>query len=477
MTKRSTPALFVFAFLLALVGALGSTKGAAEGPRPNILLIILDDQNAFARRSDLAPEPVSPSLARLAQRGVTFANAQCAAPVCNPSRTALLSGLRPSTTGIYDNSQDSLPPGHVLLRSTSLPTYFRERGYTTAGGGKIFGSAFGSALKHRLWDEAPDRDPRPGGRKHDPLPPEELRPLSGLAGKHDWGPSPARRDELEDWKLAGWAQAFLKRSQPKPFFLACGIVKPHTPWYVPREYFDLFPPGRIAIADLASDESAGVPAVAREKRPRNHAELVARRRELVAAYLAASRYADDCFGRILEGLDSGPHRDNTIVVVCGDNGYEFGEKNHWSKGSLREGSAHVPLVIAGPNIPAGRTSSRPVSLLDLYPTLLELAGLPAKSRLDGVSLVPLLRNPEAPWHRPALTTAGFRNHALRTERWRYIRYADGSEELFDHDRDPLERINLAATPEFAGVKAELQTQLPRTDEPRNPNSQARKSDD
>lgn len=468
MPESSPPmkSLFTFATLFCLAGAAVSAPVTAP---PNVLLIILDDQNAFAGRTNLAPEPVTPKLDRLAKRGVTFANAQCAAPVCNPSRTALMSGLRPSTTGIYDNDQDSMPKDHILTHTMALPVYFREHGYKTAGGGKIFGSSFGSVLKNRVWEEAMDNGRK--GRREDARPPKEKLPLSGLSGKHDWGAFPDSREQMADWQLAGWAAGFLTKPQDKPFFLACGIVKPHTPWYVPKEYFDLFPPDRITIPPLAADESAGLPEDVRV-RPRQikqEAPLVARRNELVAAYLAASRYADDCVGRILQGLENGPHRDNTIVVICGDNGYQFGEKNHWSKGGLWEGSAHIPLIVAGPGIVQGQTSTRPVGLIDLYPTLIELAGQPAKPGLDGLSIVPLLRNPSAEWARPALTTKGFKNHALRTERWRYIRYADGSEELYDHQADPLEQVNVASKPELAATIEDLRKWLPTSDAPRNPN--------
>lgn len=473
MTKPRAALSCVMTGSLILLGSFVGTTEAADKTRPNILFIVLDDQNAFAGRTDLAPEPVSPNLNRLAKAGTNFVNAQCAAPVCNPSRTAFLSGLRPSTTGIYDNSQDSTPQGHILTRTISLPTYFQQQGYKTAGGGKIFGSSFGSLLKNRLWDESPERNNRENG-KHDPAPPKEQ--INAL-GKHEWGYAAVGRDKLEDWTHAGWAAAFLRKPQPKPFFLACGIVKPHTPWFVPKEYYDLFPPERIVIPDLAKDEAAGVPAGARERTPKINAQLVARRKELVSAYLASSRYADDCVGRILDGLDQGLHRGNTIVVILGDNGYQFGEKNAWSKGRLWEGSANVPLVMAGPGIPQNQTSARPVSLVDLYPTLVELAGLPTKPGLDGVSLVPLLKNPTLSWERPALTTSGCKNHALRSERWRYIRYEDGSEELYDHDRDPLERTNLASNPEFVAIKQDMQKWLPKHDEPRNPNPKGRKSDD
>jgi arylsulfatase A-like enzyme len=425
-------------------------------------MIVLDDQNSFALRHDLAPEPVTPNLDRLAARGVAFAHAQCAAPVCNPSRAALFSGLRPATSGVYDNDQGRLKPGNRLERATSLPGYFRERGYMTAGSGKIFAASLGSTVGKEVWDES--EPPSARGKGHGPRPPKEKLPLNGI-GKHDWGGFP-KRDEMEDWLLAGWAAEFLAQPHAKPFFLACGIVKPHTPWYVPQAYFDLFPPERITIPDLSDDENAGLPAVAREKRHRTDEELVRRRKELVAAYLAASRYADDCLGRIVDALNHSHYRDNTIVVVCGDNGYQFGERNSWTKGKLWEGSTQVPLVFAGPSIVRGQVCTHAVSLLDIYPTLLALAGLPANSQCDGFSLAPLLADPAAPWDHPALTTKGFQNHAVRSDRWRYIRYADGSEELYDHDADPLERSNLATLPESAVVKDNLRKYLPQHDEPR-----------
>jgi arylsulfatase A-like enzyme len=468
--------MFILRILVAgFVASICSLGFAAERSRPNVLLIVLDDQNAFAGRRDLAPEPVSPNLNRLAQRGVAFSNAQCAAPVCNPSRTAFLSGLRPSTTGIYDNDQDKLPQGNHLERATPVPIYFKQHGYHTAGGGKVYGSSYASAIGKRHWDETEAVDGR-RRKGHGPTPPKEKIPLNGI-GKHDWGAFPDSREEMEDWQLAGWAAEFLTKPHDEPFFLACGIVKPHTPWYVPKEYFDLFPPEKISIPDLAANEGAGLPDVVKEKQNKTEAQLVVRRKELIAAYLAASRYADDCLGRILDGLEKGPHRGNTIVVVCGDNGYQFGEKNNWSKGGLWEGSANVPLVMAGPGVAAGKVSTRPVSLLDLYPTLVEMAGLPTNSKVEGVSILPLLKNPAATWDRPALTTKGFKNHALRSERWRYIRYADGSEELYDHDADALERTNLAAKPEFVEVKENLKKWLPKTDEPRTKPLSEGKGDD
>lgn len=447
---------------LCVLCLVGNIVDAVARP-PNVLLIVLDDQNSFAGRRDLAPEPVTPNLDRLAQRGVTFAHAQCAAPVCNPSRAALFSGLRPSTTGVYDNDQGRLTKGNRIESAIAMPAYFHSHGYLTAGGGKLFAASLGSTVGKDTWDETEPAALRRKG--HGPVPPKDQLPLNGV-GKHDWGAFPERKDQMEDWQLAGWAADFLGQPHEKPFFLACGIVKPHTPWYVPQEYFDRFPHKQITIHDLVENETAGVPRIAREKWHKGDATLVARRKELVAAYLAASRYADDCVGRILEALQRSPYRDNTLVVVCGDNGYQFGERNSWSKGQLWEGSTQVPLVIAGPGVAAGKDCELAVSLLDVYPTLVALANLPANTQLDGVSLVPLLKNPDSEWDHPAITTKGYQNHAVRSNRWRYIRYVDGSEELYDHDNDPLERTNLAERPELQSVKEDLRRWLPKYNEPR-----------
>jgi arylsulfatase A-like enzyme len=373
----------------------------------------------------------------------------------------MFSGLRPSSSGVYDNDQGRLPKGNIFERITTLPAYFREHGYLTAGSGKIFASSLGATTSKLAWDETEDAATRRRG--HDPLP--DKVPLNGI-GKHDWGGFPATRDNMEDWQLAGWAADFLAAKHDRPFLLACGIVKPHTPWYVPQPYFDLFPSDRVTIAPLRDDETAGIPKSARKKVAKGERTLRDRRNEIVAAYLAASRYADDCVGRILDALDRSAYRDDTIVVICGDNGYQFGEKNNWSKGKLWEGSTHVPLVFAGPGIVRESTCPRAVSLMDIYPTLVELAGLPTNPKAEGRSLAPLLKDPAQAWDQPVVTTAGFKNHAVRSNRWHYIRYANGAEELYDHEQDPDEHTNLADRADLESVKATLRKSLPTHDEPR-----------
>ncbi|MCX7014475.1 MAG: sulfatase [Candidatus Sumerlaeota bacterium] len=443
---------------LAGAGALllGNAARAAKTERPNVLLIIVDDLNSWVGCLGALPGAKTPNTDRLAARGTLFANAHCAAPVCNPSRTALLTGLRPSTTGIYDNAQAPSPPDHLAKRVVLLPQHFKNNGYVVLGAGKVPGHSTGRCA----WDESFDLPDRAS-------PPKEQLPLNN-SGKIDWGPFPDTREQMSDWQLAGWASDELGKRRDAPFFLAVGIVKPHLPWYVPKEYFDRISSGDVALPPLAPDDIKDIPAAARRDETRGSKALLAKRAEACTAYLAACAFADDCVGRVLDALESGPNRDDTVVVLCGDNGFQMGEKNIWGKGQLWEESTHVPLMIVTPGGGEGRRCARPVSLLDLYPTLVEMCGLPEAPGLEGACLAPLLSDPDAQWDHAAVSTTGFRNHAVRTERWRYIRYADDSEELYDHDADPREWTNLASQPQYASTIADLRRWLPAHDAPRNP---------
>ena len=440
-------------------GARKPTGGrVVANERPNVLFLVVDDLNAWIGCLDARLGAQTPQIDRLASRGMLFRNAHCAAPLCNPSRTALLTGLRPSTTGIYDNSQAQSPSDHPAKRAVLLPGYFKSKGYVVLGAGKVPGHSTGSYP----WDESFDLPDR--------AVPAKL-PLNN-PGKIDWGAYPATREQMSDWQLAGWVSGELGKRHPTPFFLAAGFVKPHLPWYVPKEYFDRVHTASLTPPPLRPDELEGIPAIARkeekEKQKQSTAALLSKRREVFAAYLAAGAFADDCVGRVIAALEAGPHRDNTIVVLFGDNGIQLGEKNAWGKGKLWEESTHVPLMISGPGIASKQHCDKPVSLLDIYPTLVELCGLPAVKTLEGTSLAPLLKNPGAVWDHVALTTMGYKNHTVRTERWRYIRYADGSEELYDHAADPREWKNLASDLKYETVKADLRRWLPAHDAPRNP---------
>lgn len=437
--------------LLACAPAL-----AQSPPRPNVLFIAVDDLNDWVGVLGGHPDAKTPNIDRLAARGVLFTRAYCPAPACNPSRAALLTGLRPSTTGVYHNNQP-WRPAPLLREAVTLPQHFMLGGYHAAGGGKIFHGAFDEPAS---WHEY-----RRGGRAGLP----RLPAPTGGAGGITWGPLDVADEQTEDYHIVQWAIERLKEKRDKPLFLACGVHKPHMPWQVPRKYFDLYPPEKIRLPDVPADDLADVPpAGVKMAAPQgDHANILRTNnwRNAVQAYLACVSYADAQVGRLLDALDADATlRDNTVVVLWGDHGWHLGEKHHWRKFALWEEATRTPLIIAAPGVKPGRAAA-PVDLVDLYPTLVELCGVAPREGLEGQSLVPLLKDPSSTRQRPALTTHGRGNHALRTARWRYIRYADGSEELYDHDADPQERHNLAADAAHATAKKELAAYLPKQDAP------------
>jgi arylsulfatase A-like enzyme len=280
-------------------------------------------------------------------------------------------------------------------------------------------------------------------------------------GKHfDWGSLDVPRSELSDPQVVAWATQQLAQSHEVPLFLACGLYRPHVPWYAPREYFDLYPIEDLETPLRLRDDLADVPN-APSTDTWDWIVGHGQEREALRAYLAAISFADSLVGELIAGLDASGRADDTIIVLWSDNGMHFGEKSHIFKSRLWEESTRIPLVIVAPGItsPAG-VCERPVNLTDLYPTLAELCSVPAPEPLDGSSLVPLLKRPNASWDRPAIITNGPGNHAIRTQRWRYIRYRNGGEELYDHDADPHEWTNLAGEPAYRPIIEELARWLP-----------------
>lgn len=440
-------------------------------------MIVVDDWNDWVGALGGHPQVKTPNLDRLAARGVLFTDAHAAAPICNPSRTAVLTGKRPSTTGVYGNEEE--PWRKALPDAVTLPQHFRANGYRSLGGGKVFhhGRGFNDP---QSWDDYYFWNPK--GREngwHDnysfPPDPEPARPSTPMPSvswrNFDWAPVDVRDEEMPDFKVSSWASEVLGQRHERPFFLAAGLFRPHIPWFVPRRYFDLYPLDSIVLPAVKEDDLADVPPFARRIALNQHSRhdlLVSTGnwRRAVQAYLACITFSDAMVGRMLDALDRGPNRDNTIVALWSDHGYHLGEKWHWHKQSLWQRATHVPLVISAPGITKpGSRCERPVGLVDLYPTLSELAGLKPTEGLDGVSLRPLLEDPGRAWDCPALTTYGRGNHAIRTERWSYIRYHDGSEELYDRRQDAHEWINLASSPAVQGLKKELQRWLPSTEAP------------
>jgi arylsulfatase A-like enzyme len=271
--------------------------------------------------------------------------------------------------------------------------------------------------------------------------------------------------------MVRWAIDFLKKPYEKPFFLAAGIYRPHLPWYVPKKYFDLYPLDQIKLPEVKKDDLDDVPVAGRKMAKARYAdfELVKKTgkyKEAVRAYLASISFADAMVGLLLDALEKSSCRDNTIIVVWSDHGWHLGEKGAWHKRTLWERATHVPFFIVAPGITRpGSVCNHPVNLIDIYPTLVDLCGLKANKKLEGISLIQLLENPKTLWVRPSVITNERGNHAVRSQRWRYIRYNDGTEELYDYDKDPHEWTNLAGDSRFNIIKKELAKWLPKSDAP------------
>ena len=428
--------------------------------RQNILFISVDDLNDWIGALQGHPQAHTPNIDRLASRGVLFTNAHAAAPACNPSRVALMTGLLPTTSGIYMNNQ---PWRLILSDAVTLPQYFKTHGYETLGAGKIYHLRFPDPDS---WDSYfPSKTKT---KPDDPVP--EERPLNGIPNTKyfDWGPIEAQDEDMGDSKVADWVIQQLQTTHEKPFFLASGFYRPHLPWYVPQAYFDHYPLDSVQLPMILQDDLADIPfaGIAMAKPEGDHKNVVKHNQwqKAVQGYLASIEFVDAQVGRVIEALDQSVYKDNTIVVLWSDHGWHLGEKSHWRKFSLWERSTRVAFLVFAPRVtkPGGR-SSRPVNLIDIYPTLIDLAGLPKKKELDGISLRPLLELPEANWNRPSLTTHGRGNHSVRDEQWRYIRYADGSEELYDHKADDLEWYNLANDPRYTHIKKQLSSWIPSTE--------------
>jgi len=437
--------------------------------RPNVLFIAVDDLRDWVGHLSGHPNAKTPNIDRLAKRGVSFTRAYCSAPLCNPSRISLLTGVAPSKSGVYGNGEklrQKLPDAVTLMQ------HFRASGYSVRGAGKIFHGT--SAYDMDSWDIFFKSS---GSKKHRVKRDSSL-PKSAWV---PWGALACSDDEMLDGINAKWIITELKKPQEKPFFLAYGLTKPHLTWSVPQKYFDLHPLEGIKLPATKKGDLDDLPAfgkkLAREvydpsgerdfavKPNGDHANVIVNNQWLkaVQAYLATISFADAQIGRVLDALDRSGHADNTIVVLWGDHGWHLGEKNHWRKHALWDVSTRTPLIFSAPRgVAEDKLCQRPVSLIDIYPTLIDLCGLPKRIGLDGQSLKSLLENPERKWDRPVVITYGLNNHAVQTERWRYIRYRDGGQELYDHERDPNEWTNLASISKYSPQKTKLAKWLPST---------------
>lgn len=432
--------------------------------KPNVLFIAVDDMN-----NDLGcygnSLVKSPNIDRLAAAGTRFDRAYCQFPLCSPSRSSLMTGLRPDTTRVFDlryHFRQGLPD------MVTLPQMFMKAGYFSARVGKIYhygnpGDIGTSGLDDPAsWNEFSN----PAGRDHTTLELDIINytPKRGLGSAMAFLADQTGEDEEHtDGKVANEAIRLLNAHKDKPFFLAVGFYKPHTPYVAPKKYWDPYPMEKITLPYVAPDfqRNALEPALASTKPWPYMGVTPEQARECKQAYYAAISFVDAQIGRVLDELDRLKLRDNTIIVFWSDHGYHLGEHGLWMKQSCYEEASRVPFIIAAPGQKAvGKASPRTVELLDMYPTLADLAGLTPPPNLEGASVRPLLDNPSAPWTHAAYTQVqrgNFPGHSVRTERWRYTEWAGGEKgaELYDHETDPQEVNNLANDPKHAATVAEM----------------------
>ena len=441
-------------FFTGLAFILPVTLSAqAQSDSLNVLMIVVDDLNDWVGALKGHPDALTPNIDRLAERGMLFTNAYASSPLCGPSRAALLSGIRASTSGLHDN-KGLYAENPVLKTVENIPQFLKRNGYRTFASGKVF-----HEYQPQFWDMSIPNNSRmyQAGqpKKHG----------YSVPGIFDFGPLDIPTEQMDDYKMTQFAIDRLSEKHEKPFFIACGIYLPHLPWYAPEEYFKPFSPENISIPLINPDDLNDLSAEAvKITNPAYYKQVAIHGPEFhklaVRSYLASIHFADAMVGRILDALDKSIYRNNTIIILLGDNGNHLGEKNKWHKDDLWDESTHVPLIIHVPGINQKQKScDRMVSLLDIYPTLANLLNIPPPSHLEGRSLVKLLKKPESVWKHAVISNRRPGQFSVRTDKWCYIRYQNGTKELYDRKKDPNEWKNLSDIKKYRAVKKGLKKNL------------------
>ena len=474
--KEITPLILSLCILSSMLNHCVAEKTDSRKRKPNILFIAIDDLNDWNEVLKGDSQARTPNMERLASKGIVFTNAHCSAPACGPSRSAIMSGIRPSTSGNYVN-KSSLIHNPVLNNSVLLPEFFQQNEYYVCGAGKLFhGYHFTNEVKGRgFHDYFPSKTqdlPSWEGLKF-----SSKLPLGGWSRTADWGPChpEVTVDDHPDGITANWVtKQLLSGKLKEPFFLGAGIFQPHLPNYAPQKYFDRFPLSEIKFPEgFKENDLDDVPA-AHAKMAHNpwlqRIRSTGQWKPAIQAYLACTSMVDELVGQIVESLEQSAYADNTIIVLWSDHGFHLGEKQRWSKYSLWERATRVNLIWVVPNITTpGSICNKPVNLLDIYPTLASLTNCQAPSgQLEGNDLSPLMKDPESSWDKNSLTVFGFKNYSVRSTDHRYIVYEDGSEELYDHTQDQWEWHNLANEPKYQELKYQMRAQLPKHHEPPGP---------
>lgn len=469
MNRMMKVKIFLFVIITC---SLGLRALSQKSEKPNILFITIDDMNDWTTVFDKKNPIKTPNIEKLADRGVFFTKAYCSSPACNPSRSSVMTGTRPHKTGIYGNSSDwkgALPGIKTIQR------YFKENGYFVCGSGKIFHHQMDWAFH----DNASFHEYLMMSI-NEPYPDEKLNGLDWYGSRNtDWGPWPPNIEQTADYRTSEYAIQKLQQKFDQPFFLNVGIYKPHSPFFAPQEFFDKYPSDKVRMPNLGNDDMKDLPTGAIDLAKATYwfwegmmkavDENPGVYKDYVQAYQACASFADAMIGRIIDALDKSPYRDNTIIVLWSDHGFHLGEKEHFEKFVLWEKTTHIPFIVIAPGITKPKTIiEKPVDMTTIYPTLCELCGLEIPLTVDGFSLVPLLKD-NSTLIPPALMTYMKGNHAIRVERWRYIHYADGTEELYDHNADPNEWFNVADRSENKNVIENLKLYIPKNNAEQVPN--------
>jgi arylsulfatase A-like enzyme len=471
--RLAGPNAFPMKPLILLTAALCLSLTARPQP-PNILFIAVDDLNDWIGCLGGHPQTITPNFDRLAASGVLFTNAHCPATACNPSRSAIMTGISPATSGLYSNRQIMR---EIMPDTDILPQHFRKQGYRAMGSGKML---------HYFTDAGSWDEYFPPKKTENPIPETlypEKRPLSLPRGgpwqyiETDWGPLETSDEKFGgDFKVTEYVGEQLSKEHAQPFFLACGIYRPHEPWFVPAKYFEPFPLENIQLPPgYRKDDLDDLPPAAKryaDDRYFNHIEKEGQWKKGIQGYLASIHFADAMLGRVLKALDQGPNADNTIVVLWSDHGWQLGEKRRWQKFSGWRAVTRVPLMMrvpkgCSPALPAGTGAGsvcdQPVNLLSLHPTLISLAGVAKNPNCDGLDLLPLLEDASAPWPHLSTTFLGRRgSYTISGKRWRYLHYHNADEELYDIQNDPYEWSNLAGDPAHRETLERMRSHRPKT---------------
>lgn len=458
MKRGGSLSLLVICLLLQFAAhpVFAKVGSTAKSDSKNVLFIAVDDLNDWVGYMNTQgikkPKVYTPNIDRLARRGMAFTRAYTTAPVCGPSRAAILTGVRPTTSGVYTNHHNH---NKIMPDIITLPEHFSANGYDVIGAGKLHHPPYEDVSR---WDDFITSWVE---TQKFSAPPNRIR-FEGIDVAYDF----CSEDQMHDYEVADYAIDYLSQAHKKPFFLACGIYNPHAPWWVPKKYFDMYPLDEIQLPEVKEDDLDDLPPAAKRiaySVLTNHEKVEGEKKWhlFVQAYMACITFADAQIGRILDALDASEYAENTIVCLWSDHGWHLGEKQHWHKSTLWERACHVPFIWVVPGMTKqGSVCDAIVELQSIYPTLSSLCGLEKPMTVEGHDLTPLLKNSGSEWRHGAVTVLS-NNKTIRTKDWRYITYGEGQEELYNHTNDPNEWNNLANDPQYDSIKKELKAQLPK----------------